>query len=83
MIYCDRLEVRTMDSREKTRVAADRTVCAGSGLCAHIAPQYFDVSEGIVRVLEEEVEAGDDAAVEEAVGACPTQALRLESARDR
>jgi ferredoxin len=59
------------------RISADTAVCAGSGLCSHIASKYFDSSDGVVRLLQEEVDEADVAAVVEAVGACPTQALRL------
>lgn len=65
------------------RVTANRDVCVGSGLCAHVAPEYFDVSEAaVVEVLRNPVadEALHD--VEEAVEACPTQALRLERTAD-
>jgi ferredoxin len=61
-------------------IEADLAVCAGSGLCAYIAARYFDASGGVVHVLRTEVDAGDEADVEEAVGACPTQALRLRTA---
>jgi ferredoxin len=68
----------TLDPGGPARVAADPTVCAASGLCAHIAPKYFDTSHGVVKLLREEVDVADAAAVAEAVGACPAQALRLE-----
>jgi ferredoxin len=63
---------------DATRLGADTAVCAGSGLCSHIASKYFDSSGGVVRILQEEVDGEDDEAVTEAISACPTQALRLE-----
>jgi ferredoxin len=68
-----------MDPGEKTRIGADPAVCAGSGLCSHIAPGYFDSSGGVVKLLREEVAAEDGAEVAEAVSACPAQALRFEA----
>ena len=62
----------------ETTIGADTEVCAGSGLCSHIAPKYFDSAGGVVKVLRKEVQGGDDTAVAEAISACPTQALRLE-----
>jgi ferredoxin len=67
-----------MNPAEATRISAETAVCAGSGLCAHIASKYFDSTDGVVKVLREEVDAEDEEAVAEAVGACPTQALRLD-----
>lgn len=63
---------------DTTRIGADTDLCAGSGLCSHIASKYFDSSGGVVKVLRDEVEREDDAAVAEAISACPAQALRLE-----
>jgi ferredoxin len=60
------------------RIGADTAVCAGSGLCSHIAAKYFDSADGVVKILREEVDGEDDEAVAEAISACPTQALRLE-----
>lgn len=63
---------------DTTRIGADTFACAGSGLCSHIASKYFDSSEGVVKVLREQVDREDDAVVAEAISACPAQALRLE-----
>jgi ferredoxin len=57
------------------RVAADRDVCIGAGMCVATAPAVFDQDdEGIVVVL---VEEGPDPEVRRAVGLCPSGALRL------
>lgn len=60
-----------------TRVGAHRHLCVGSGLCAYVAPKHFAVPTGVVEVLQEGVSAQDVTVVEEAVDACPTQALHL------
>ena len=67
-----------MKPERTSRVGADPAVCAGSGLCSHIAPSYFDSSGGVVKVLREDVADEDAAAAAEAVSACPAGALRFE-----
>lgn len=62
----------------RTRIGADTELCAGSGLCSHIAAKYFDSSDGVVKLLRDEVDGEDDVVVAEAISACPTQALTLE-----
>lgn len=57
------------------KIAADRDVCIGAGLCVVTAPQVFDQDDdGLVTLLAEET---DVAAAREAVGLCPSGALRL------
>jgi ferredoxin len=67
-----------MHREATTRIVADPSICAGSGLCSHIAPKYFDSSDGVVAVLREELDEADSAGVVEAVASCPTQALLLD-----
>ena len=61
------------------RVAADRDVCIGSGNCVLTAPTVFDQDEdeGLVVVLDSDVEPRDVDDVREAVAHCPSGALRL------
>lgn len=59
-------------------ITADRGLCAGSGLCKLVAPEYFDVVSGLVEVLRPHVAAADHDAVDEAVESCPMQALTLD-----
>ena len=57
------------------RIAADRDVCIGAGMCVVAAPALFDQDdEGIVVVL-----AGDapDVEVRQAIELCPSGTLRL------
>ncbi|WP_046495355.1 ferredoxin [Streptomyces odonnellii] len=63
-------------TEKEGRIAADRSVCMGSGMCAYIAPDHFAVTDGLVDVLNAQVGASDTA-VNEAVEACPTLALAL------
>lgn len=60
-----------------SRIQADRERCVGSGSCELLAPELFEVGDdGVVQVLQLDP-AGDDAAVRDAVSACPTGALSL------
>jgi ferredoxin len=59
------------------RITANQRVCMGSGLCSYIAPDHFDVVDGVVQVLDQDVASADAAAVLEAVESCPTRALAL------
>lgn len=62
------------------RVHADRDVCIGSGLCVLRLPEVFDQSEdeGTVVLLRTGLEPGQEAAVLEAVEACPSRALGVD-----
>lgn len=59
------------------RVNADRDSCCSSGMCALTAPDVFDQDDedGRVRVLDAEPPQAQWAAVRDAVGLCPSQAL--------
>jgi ferredoxin len=61
------------------RVAADRDVCIGSGMCLRTAPAVFDQDddEGLVVLLAADVPAEDADAARQAVALCPSGALRL------
>jgi ferredoxin len=59
------------------RVAANRDVCIGAGLCLLAAPAVFDQDdEGIVVLLTEDVPPDQAAAASLAVDRCPSGALR-------
>lgn len=62
------------------RISADRERCIGAGMCTLLAPQVFDQDEddGLVRLLEPSPR-DSHAAVREALDACPSRALRIES----
>ena len=65
----------------RIEVLAER--CIGSGNCVELAPRYFDQSDvdGIVEVLAENVEPGDEAAVTKAADICPVAAILLGAGR--
>jgi ferredoxin len=60
------------------RVQVDRDICCGSGMCAAVAPDYFELdAQGTLVVLREQVEVADAELVSEALNCCPVQALSL------
>ncbi|MGP3533973.1 ferredoxin [Microbacterium sp. RD1] len=60
------------------RVEVDYDVCAGLGVCESLAPRVFRVgADSTMTIVSPELEDTDIAAVEEAVAACPTFALRI------
>ena len=60
------------------RVAGDREICMGAGVCVMTADKTFDQDDdGIVVVLVDEIPASEADRVREAVKLCPSQALRL------
>jgi ferredoxin len=61
----------------QSRIVANQQVCMGSGLCSYIAPDHFDVVDGVVQVLDADLRSTDDEAVLEAVDSCPTRALAV------
>ena len=60
------------------RVEADLDLCQGHAMCELEAPDYFTVPKrGQVEILNDEPPDEDRAEVEQAVWACPTQALSI------
>ncbi|MFD4250029.1 ferredoxin [Amycolatopsis thermoflava] len=60
------------------KIILDRGKCGVLGICESVAPEFFEVTDdGDIAVLREDVPADRIAELEEAVQACPTEALRL------
>lgn len=60
------------------RVAADREVCIGSGMCLLTAPVVFDQDDdGLVVLLAADVPAEEADAARRAVAQCPSGALSV------
>jgi ferredoxin len=60
------------------RVQVDREKCIGNGMCAALAPKYFDIdNEGNLIILSEALDRGDEADVESAIVSCPVGAIRI------
>ncbi|MCI2423637.1 (4Fe-4S)-binding protein [Saccharopolyspora sp. K220] len=59
------------------KVAADRDICVGAGMCVLTAPEVFDQDDdGIVVVLVDEAAPGQADVARQAVALCPSGALR-------
>ena len=54
------------------RVQVDRNICLGNALCTELAPDYFELDDSDIAVVKGT--PGEDE-VEEALRACPTQAI--------
>ena len=60
------------------RIEVDLDLCQGHAMCELEAPDYFTVPKrGKVEILNAEPPEEDRAEVEQAVWACPTQALSI------
>ncbi len=60
------------------RVAAERDVCIGAGMCVMSAPAVFDQDDqGVVVLLLEEPAGSAAAAAREAVRLCPSGSLSI------
>lgn len=60
------------------RITVDRSRCDGLGICAGLAPDLFEIDDaGTLQVKKSDVVGGDELAAEQAVDACPTEALSL------
>jgi ferredoxin len=61
------------------KVHVDPGRCQGHTLCAMIAPKVFELDDidGHSSPVSEEVPAGQEAAVKEAVRSCPEQAISI------
>jgi ferredoxin len=61
-----------------TRVEVDRVACEGHALCLTYAPEVFDIDDDErAFVIQDPVPPELRAAVEDAAGHCPVQAIRL------
>ena len=61
------------------RVLVDRATCEGNAMCMGVAPEVFRVEDdGQLTILQESPPEDRRATIEDAVRACPTQALSIE-----
>jgi ferredoxin len=63
----------------KVEVLLDSSLCSTYGICVTIMPEVFDTPPGspVVVLLRDRVEAHERDELEEAIRACPAQALAL------
>jgi ferredoxin len=61
------------------KVAVERDLCIGSGMCVLTAPAVFDqdADEAVVVLLDESPPEAERPAVEQAVDRCPAAVIRL------
>ena len=60
------------------KIEVDLDLCQGHAMCELEAPAYFKVPKrGKVEILKDNAPEEDRAEVEQAVWACPTQALSI------
>jgi ferredoxin len=72
-----------MGSSSKFRIKADMDLCQGHAMCELEAPDYFTVPKrGKVEIRGGQPPEEDRAQVEQAVWACPTQALSIKEEED-
>lgn len=64
---------------EQLQVVVDGTRCKAYGLCVSIHPEVFDLPKGatVAHVLRDVIDEDDRRDVEEAIRACPAQAISL------
>ena len=56
------------------KIVIDRSLCSGFGTCAELAPEVFQLSDGIA---EARVGTSDDPQVTDAAFACPMGAIAV------
>lgn len=54
-------------------IEIDANTCIGSGMCAGVAPDHFELVEGYSRTLKDRTEPSDD--VVDAAESCPVEAI--------
>ena len=65
------------------KIEVDLDLCQGHAMCELEAPNYFTVPKrGQVEIVNDTVPEEDRTEVEQAVGACPTQALSIKEEDD-
>jgi len=64
-------------SEEKENLRVNEDLCIGCGACQSFAPEYFDASEGVAKVIKD-YDQEDRESIENAIDSCPAQAISLE-----
>ena len=60
------------------RIAVDRDLCQGHGVCVSEAPALFELERDKVRVLNDSPPSGEHAAARLAAKYCPTRAIHIQ-----
>lgn len=62
---------------EEKKLVVNPDTCIGCAACEGVAPEYFEIKDGISTVKKKYDEADADV-VNDAIDGCPTQAISLE-----
>ncbi len=61
------------------KVSVDHDLCIGDGLCESMVPDVFEMrDDGLAYVIDENPSDDLEEDIEEAVEACPTEAITVE-----
>jgi ferredoxin len=60
------------------KAVIDAEACVGCGLCAETCPAVFEMVDDVAKVTAEPVPADAEASCQEAVDACPVEAITTE-----
>lgn len=61
------------------RVKADFDLCEANALCVGIVPETFELDDDdFLTILDDEVTAGNEAKIRQAIASCPRNALSIE-----
>jgi ferredoxin len=63
------------------KIAVNRDICLGSGLCAGTAPRHFRLDDGRSRAIQEDIEPDD--IVLDVADTCPAEAITVYDAAGR
>jgi len=66
------------EEAQAKKVVVDEDICIGCGGCVSVAPDYFELNEDGKSVVIKEYNESDQKLIEEAITACPVQAITLE-----
>ena len=57
------------------QVVLDEECCIGCGTCAELCPDVFEMDSEQEKARVIRLEGGDEACIEEAMGACPAECI--------
>lgn len=60
------------------KVAIDKELCTGCGLCADSCPDVFELNGDVANVKSEVVPEGAEECVHQAAEDCPASAIKIE-----
>ncbi len=67
-----------MVEKKKEKTLHVSTDCIGCGTCENIAPEYFEMKDGLSTPTDKLYDEKDKDIIDEAINSCPVQAITLE-----